>query len=79
LIARIAAPGSAAEDLAQPTDVMFGSNQIAGLYERGAGQAVEARDGAGRRGNIPNRVGDARAVLSPLMSVWTPSAAARVD
>lgn len=42
--------------------------QIAGFYERGAGQTVEAGDAAEI---APNRVGDIGSALSPFASLWT--------
>ena len=42
--------------------------QIAGLYERGAGQTVEAGDAAD---TAPNRVGDIGSARSPFALLWT--------
>jgi probable HAF family extracellular repeat protein len=53
--------------------------QIAGLYERAAGQAVEARLGAGRSGSGPTRPGATGVARSPLTSWWTVSGAASVQ
>jgi hypothetical protein len=50
--------------------------QIVGLYERVAGQAVQAREGASRGGSGPTRAQDIGAALSPLTSWWTVAAAA---
>jgi uncharacterized membrane protein len=49
--------------------------QIVGLYERVAGQAVEAREGAGRSGSGPTRADDIESAPSPLTSWWTVSGA----
>jgi len=53
--------------------------QIVGLYERVAGQAVEAREGASRNGSGPARGEDLGSAPSPLTSWWTESGAASVQ
>jgi probable HAF family extracellular repeat protein len=53
--------------------------QIVGLYERVAGQAVEAREGAGRSGSGPTRADDIESAPSPLTSWWTVSGATSVQ
>jgi hypothetical protein len=49
--------------------------QIAGLYERGAGQAVQARADASPSGSGRTRAEDIGSALSPLTSWWTGSGA----
>jgi hypothetical protein len=50
-----------------------GGGQVVGLYERVAGQTVEAREGASRSGSGPTRRGRHRVCPSPLTS-WSAGA-----
>jgi hypothetical protein len=50
--------------------------QVVGLYERVAGQAVEAREGASRCRSGSTRAEDIGSALSPLTTWWTVSGAA---
>ena len=53
--------------------------QIVGLYERVAGQAVEAREGAGRSRSGPTRAEDIGSARSPLTTWWAASGAASLQ
>ena len=53
--------------------------QIVGLYERAAGQAVQAPEGASRSRSGPTRAEDIGSASSPLTSWWTVSGVASVQ